>query len=243
MALIGVEGAGIPTSFPLSDDGFAVVSAFCLTLNFQFHAQTVHIDEEVFDPLLGDLTHTMRQLSSVNEEDKVWLLRPGRYRAYGLTDLVMGASTKILISKESSACTVQPRLPVPFKQEPSLQTINELSDGKVPDDTEPIFPPPPTSILKSQSSAGSCLPVSRQSVPKTESMSVVECLRKLASRKGSRNVFKSIDYTTLLVNFVRFLPPRYSGDVIFELPLLRTSSKQSKAKQLRGMDKQYDGHV
>jgi len=96
MAFIRVEGAGVPTSFPIGDDGFAYVSAFSLSLTFQFLATTVHVDEEVFVSESGQFTHTIRQLSTVTEDGKVWLLRPGRYRAYGLMDCFMGTSTELL---------------------------------------------------------------------------------------------------------------------------------------------------
>lgn len=104
---IRVEGANVPTTFPIGDDGFGVVSTFSLSLTSQFHAQTVHIDEHVFDAKLGQLTHTDRQISTVYEDGKVWLLTPGGYIVYGLTDSLIGASTKVVTPKESSTCTMQ----------------------------------------------------------------------------------------------------------------------------------------
>lgn len=49
MAVVQAEGVGVSTSFPIHDDGLAVVSALKLSLTFQFHAPTVHVDEDVFD--------------------------------------------------------------------------------------------------------------------------------------------------------------------------------------------------
>lgn len=81
-------------------------------------------------------------------------------------------------------------------------------------------------------------------MPPWLSRSVIDCLKHLACRKGSRNVFKQIDYTSVVIEQVQFLPPVYNGDVIYEFSSLGSSSKHSKAKQLLGMDKQYDGtHV
>ena len=41
---------------------------------------------------------------------------------------------------------------------------------------------------------------------------------------------------------VPFLPPVFNGDVIFELPPCGPSSSASRARNLEGMDKRYDGH-
>ena len=41
---------------------------------------------------------------------------------------------------------------------------------------------------------------------------------------------------------VDFLPSIYNGDVIFELPPLSSGASSSKARNLQGMDKKYDGH-
>lgn len=111
MALVQVEVAGVPTLFSTREDGLAIVSAFGLSLTFQFQAQIVHVDEEVFDDDTGELTDTVRLLFTVNEEGRVWLLKFGRYRAYGLTDSVMGVSIALLLLKESSTCTVNLFLP------------------------------------------------------------------------------------------------------------------------------------
>ncbi len=226
-----VKGTGVPTSFPLGDDGLAVVSAFSQSLTFQFLTATVHVDEEVFDTQSGQLTHTVMQLPTVNEDGKVWLLRPGRYRAYGLTDSLIGASTELLMPKESSTCTMQTTLLVCVKVEPGLETIFELSDDEVPEDLDHntilVF----SSHPNPQSSAGSCPSTSKPPTHSpSDNHSVVKCLKLLGARKGSRNVFKQIDYNSIDIRRVQFLPPHYDGDVIFEFPPLGSVSKQCRAK-------------
>ena len=42
---------------------------------------------------------------------------------------------------------------------------------------------------------------------------------------------------------VEFLPPRFDGDVIFELPPIGNSATLSQARLLRGMDRRHDGHA
>lgn len=128
--------------------------------------------------------------------------------------------------------------PIQVKLEPCLETTNELSDDHLPLPSTLKFSLLPTSALKTQSSAGSSPSISRLSLLSNATISsVFVCLKKLASTKGSRNVFKLIDYNAKAVTRVQYLPPQYTGDVIFQFPPLGTTSMHSKAKQLCGMDK------
>jgi hypothetical protein len=58
-ATIRVDGDGVPISFPLGTDGLALVFAVCLGLRFQLRIAFLHINEEVFDSVCGDVTHTI----------------------------------------------------------------------------------------------------------------------------------------------------------------------------------------
>jgi hypothetical protein len=46
-ATIRADGDGVPISFPLGNDGLALVSAVRLGLQFQLNIASLHIDEEV----------------------------------------------------------------------------------------------------------------------------------------------------------------------------------------------------
>jgi hypothetical protein len=71
------------------------------------------------------------------------------------------------------------------------------------------------------------------------SFSVVESLRRLQASKGARNVFKSLDYDSLNIQRVQFLPPTFNGDVLFELPMVAISDLQMLAKLMHKMDKRH----
>jgi hypothetical protein len=60
---------------------------------------------------------------------------------------------------------------------------------------------------------------------------------------GRKNILKKLDYDTLHIEVVNFLPPRFDGSSIFVLPPVGISSSHTKAKSMDGMDKRYDGHV
>ena len=88
----------------------------------------MHIEEQVFDAITGNLTHTVSQFSVVKDDDKLWLLKPRTYRAYGLSDSLPPCSTELLTPQVSSTST----LPLPtrptIKVEPGLPKITLLSD-------------------------------------------------------------------------------------------------------------------
>jgi hypothetical protein len=86
---------------------------------------------------------------------------------------------------------------------------------------------------------------STPSVPSTSEppQTIVQCLRRLGSMPGCKNVLKKLDYDKFKIQEVNHLPPRFDGTQLFVLPAAEVSSSQSRAKSLDGMDKQYDGHV
>jgi hypothetical protein len=68
-------------------------------------------------------------------------------------------------------------------------------------------------------------------------------LKLLATRPGSKNVLKSIDYESVRHEKVEFLPSVFDGDVIFEFPPLGPHAPHSHARLMFGMDKRFDGHA
>ena len=77
----------------------------------------------------------------------------------------------------------------------------------------------------------------------TSSSSVLEFLRALRALKGSRNALSRLDYDSIPAYAMQTLPPKFNGDVIFELPPVLSSHMSTYAKGMSGMDKRHDGHV
>jgi hypothetical protein len=73
--------------------------------------------------------------------------------------------------------------------------------------------------------------------------SVLICLKRLRTTKGSRNALKKVDYDSVQHLKVDYLPPVFNGDVVFEFPSVRSSSTSSQARLMMGMDKRHNGHV
>lgn len=254
MALIRADTNGVPVSFPLGEDGFCRVTALRLRLRFHLREESMHVEEEVFDAITGDLTHTVAQVSFVNDEGKLWLLKPGKYRVYGLCESVPCSSVEFHAPRLSSTSTQQNPMPPKVKVEPGIETINILSD-----DSDNDFPAPPccskqhdhaTSHQPSPSSVSRSSHARRPSNSKpplpiqvNDVISVVECLKVLGSRRGSKSLLSKLDFNSIKVEKVEFLPPSFDGDVVFELPPIGKSATPTQARLLRGMDKRYDGHA
>ena len=79
LAVIYLDGVGVPISFPLGTNGVAHVTSLRLSLRFQLSEDFMFIDEDVYDANSGDLTHTIGQSPVCDGGSKHWLLNAGRY--------------------------------------------------------------------------------------------------------------------------------------------------------------------
>ena len=75
-----------------------MVTVTTLSLRFNFHEDTLYVGEEVFDDLTGELSHATGKLSKKNDVGTFWLLSPGKYWVYGVSELVLAACTELLTS-------------------------------------------------------------------------------------------------------------------------------------------------
>jgi hypothetical protein len=128
-ATIRADGNGVPISFPLGSDGLASVLAVRLGLRFQLNIASLHIDEEVFDSVSGDVSHTIGQIPMCNGDGKHWLLRLGRFRLYGLSESTMAVSTELAPSLRSPSFTNRTPKSSRVKVESSVESITILSDN------------------------------------------------------------------------------------------------------------------
>jgi hypothetical protein len=241
---------------PLGDDGLAKVAKSFLSLRFRFHPNSIHVEEEVFNDN-GDLSHTILQMSFCIDDARVWFLLPGKYKAIGVTESKMATTTMLLTPGMSLTSTTQAPLQVTVKKEPGIQEVALLSDDS--DDNVPhasdiasLTPPPsqdqpfinplriPHSPTVNQPSTSR--PPIHPSVSK-DRPSVVHHLKFLATRPGSKNILKNIDYEFVRHEKVDFLPSVFDGDIIFEFPPLGADAPHSHARLMFGMDKRFDGHA
>lgn len=118
----------MPVTFPVGDDRYATVSASSLSLGFRFREESLYVEEEIFDSTSRAFSHAIGQLSFLNNKGKFWLLKPGKFRAYSLSDSLLAASTEVVTPRELSTVSIHAPIVFRVKVEPGLNRIYELSD-------------------------------------------------------------------------------------------------------------------
>ena len=258
MATLSTDGAEHPIRHPLGPNGFAIVSSAYLAIRFGFHEDSIYVEREVLKDD-GNVEYTISQLSSVVTGQKMWSLEKGTYKVFGLSPMQMEASTQQVTPTNFTISTVHARvrtptasigdIPPPCTQQQAHSSIfigDSDDDFPVEDITASIpalFSTPPASgVQEPQLTTPTSVarpPLHPQTLFRT---SAVMCLKRLACRPNMKNVLKNMDYASVPHRTVDFLPSIYNGDVIFELPPLAGGASSSKARNLQGMDKKYDGH-
>ena len=101
---------------------------------------------------------------------------------------------------------------VKVKIEPGIHTVIHLSDssdGDEPPVSTPIHNPSPSSLRSAAVTPPLLSPL--PPFPTKPPNSILQCLRSLASMPGRKNILKKLDYDTLQIQEVNFLPPRFDG--------------------------------
>jgi hypothetical protein len=156
----------------------------------------------------------------------------------------MVASTELVIPHRSSTGTNQLIPSTRVKVEHAEELISILSDDSARN--SPTVALPMTSPLVNcshpESSQRSPILLSHPTpqVGRQKSLCVVDSLKRIRASKGVRNVFKTLDFDTLDIQRVKFLPSTFNGDVLFELLPVDTSGP---FHMMHGMDKRHDGHA
>ena len=239
MVISSVQSDAMRIMFPVEDDGYADVSA----LRFHMIPESIYIDQNIYDPESGVLSHTIGQTPTPPSSRRTWRLLPGKFIAYGLKVPVHANSEHLPDLHPSSSSFQTSTILRDVKVERTEVHITLLSDDS---DTEPqpsLKEGHQSSHVSIRSSSGNaqCTP------PLVDfdisSPSVLQFLRALRALKGSRNALSRLDYDRIPSYAVQTLPPKFNGDVIFEIPPVSMSHMSTYAKGMSGMDKRHDEHV
>ena len=156
----------------------------------------------------------------------------------------MAASTKLVTPHQNSKGTVQLTPTTRVKLEHVDELITILSDNSDNNSPTVVLPmnsplvnsPLPESSQKSPSPLSCPVP---QVVCPTSSC-IVDSLKRIRAIKGVRNVFKTLDFDTLDIQRMKFLPPTFSEDVLFKLSAV---DKSGSFHIIHRMYKRHDGHA
>jgi hypothetical protein len=201
MALVSADHHSVPALFQLGEDGHATVTYTTFSLRFQFREVTIFVEEEVFDDQTSLLSHAVGQTRGENDVGTLWLLKPGKYRVYGVPESVLDCSTELLTPRESSTVSIERPVLSRVKIEPGLITIYELSDDS---DSE-------VEVLRSESKVQVAMfpevvrkettpPVSpsrnlaQSKVVTSPVVSIIHSLMCLRARKRSKSVLFQINF-------------------------------------------------
>jgi hypothetical protein len=139
----------------------------------------------------------------------------------------MAATTELVTPHRSSIGTVQLTHATRVKVEQVEELITILSvdsDGNSPPVGLPMTSPFLNSPFpESSQKSGSLLSHPPPIVCHQKCLSIVDSLRRIRASKGVRNIFKTLDFDTLDIQRLKFLPRTFNGDDLFELPPVDTS--------------------
>ena len=124
----------------MREDGHAIVNSTIFSLRFQFCEESLYVEEDVYDNVMGTVTHAIGMLPNSNNLGTFWLLKPRKYQLYGDSESVLAGSTKLLTPRTSSIVSVKALVLSKVKIEPCLETIFELRDDSYSDNFEVILP-------------------------------------------------------------------------------------------------------
>ena len=213
MAELRANGFGVPILFPIDANGFARVSSLHLCIRFSLHDASIWVEREIYDPLTSLLSSTMRENPILADNgSSLWELAPGKYTVYGLPKSWPHVSTEIRTPPYLSASTFNTPPAIRVKVEPDIHPVIHLSDSSDGDDpthSTPMVEPSssslcPPSVTPPFVSLGPQCPVPRS--PPKSTLSILQCLRTLASMPGRKNILKKLDHNTLHIQEVNFLP-------------------------------------
>ena len=243
MVVIFVEGDDVSIMFPVEDDGYADVSACRLALRFHMIPESIYINQNIYDRASGVVSHTIGQTPTSTSTGRTWRLVLRKFTAYRLKVFVQVDSKDLRHLQPPSSSLLMATILKNVKVERTDVGITILSDDS---DMEPLPSEKDgqqSSHIFRRASSGNADYAPSPIQLDTSSSSMLEFLRALRALKGSRNALSRLDYDSIPAYAMQTLPPKFNGDVIFELPPVSTSHMSTYAKGMSGMDKRHNGHV
>ena len=155
-------GSLIPMCIPPGPSGTADITPQWLSIRFGFDADSLWLGTDVLDPNSQKVLYSIYvQPDTLDNNARVWILKPGRYRVYGLSESIRNASTVLLTPRSSSTMCTEPPLLSRVKIEPDQRVSIDLTDTS-DDEGRPSIPPiRPTNNRPSPSSSHD----SRRTIP------------------------------------------------------------------------------
>src|SRR6202022_2032965 len=240
------------------------VSEDLLGLRFNLQIGSMYLEQEMYSAN-GEVYETILVQKNRIDVGFMWNLGPGSYKVIGLSESQMQAST-VILTNESGTSTVQIPSTAHIKVEPLDDSVFVLSDSE--DDICASVDLSNTSpfLFRSVHSIPSQLPIHvakspcslmyKKVVPQispsqhpplhpspsSTRLTMVDALKLTKSRKRSKSDLASIDFDSIDVREVKYLPSSFNGDVLFLLPPVALKAPSTYGRSIDGIDKLSDGH-
>jgi hypothetical protein len=186
----------------------------------------------------------------------VWNLCCSSFKVYGVSDLEMSSHASIAVRTPSNKFGDTALFSNKLSQlNPSVFILSDTED----EDVSIVNLAKCCNLLQSYKSVGTvqCTPgpislkispsvsVGKPLVhPNTCNVGyVLAHVRRTYHRKGSKSKLSKIDFNSFDLRYAKYLPPKYDGNVIFELPPLPEGILPQFGGGLNGMSKQFDSYT
>jgi hypothetical protein len=132
-------GSLIPTCIPTGPDGTVDLTPQWLSIRYGFDADSLWLETDVVNQETQNVLYSLYvQAVTLDNNARVWKLKPGRYRVFGLSES-MNASIVLLTPHSSSTLCTEAPLLSRVKIEPGLRISIDLSDSS-DDEERPSHP-------------------------------------------------------------------------------------------------------
>ena len=211
-------------------DGVVNITKIQLAVRFRLQLGTILVEREVRDES-GVLLNTITEASFGEASVRLWKLFPGSYTCMGIPTTRFSEPSILTPDTRSSGIGKEPLeswKDIQYLSDsnsdgsPTLGSVDHMDSNQLTD------PPPSFASDYIQPSVG-------------KERSVIEALKSLVRLLGSTNEVRNLDYESINVTHVVFLPQQYDGNVVFEFPPA-ISVPGDVASQMEGMERKHDGH-
>jgi hypothetical protein len=152
------------------------------------------LETDVVDPETQNVLYSLYvQPVTLDNNARVWKLKPGRYRLFGLSESMNATTVLLTPCSSSTLCTEAPLLSC-VKIEPDVRVSIDLSDSS-DNERRPSHPsirssakrPSPSSSQDSRRTTPSLIPLQT-----TKLINILPSLRSMGSMPGSKSVLKKL---------------------------------------------------
>ena len=259
MTTIKASGSFVSFTLSLEDDHHVKVLEDLLSLRFNLQIGSIYVEQEMYS-INGDIFEIILIPKNMCQDDYIWILDLGSFRVIGLPDFQIQASTVLLYGASNVNVSSMATIKIEPSDDDVIVLLNSDSDDCLVIDlsdtshfsykTKPSNPvlifvdvdktPHNTSYTKfvRHSSFSQRSPLHPSS--SSSYLNIVDALKMIKSRRRSKFNLIAIDFDSIYIRDVKYLPRSF--DVIFILLLINVDVSSTYGRSIDGINKMCNGH-